>query len=849
MKKMLLVDGNSMLFRAYYATVYGRPMSTSNGIPTNAVFGFSNMLTKAVEMIQPDYVCVAFDSAKKNFRHELFPEYKGGRKETPEDLVAQFGIVREFLDAYHISRFEKEGIEADDIIGTLAYAHPECEVAILSSDRDLLQIIDPTTSVYLMKKGISELEKMDEAALYVKYEITPSQIVDLKGLMGDASDNIPGIPSVGEKTAIKLLKQFETVEGVIEHVDEIKGKLHDTIITYQDQAVLSKRLATICKTAEFPVDLDQFVYAPDFKSLREFYLKYEMNSLAKKIEVEEVEEAVQPALEIKTSTVSVCPSHLLKQTVCILPVEESLNLLEQLEGLVIASETEAVYMDLDDVRNDVQLLSYLKESSNKISFDCKALMHWAYKRNLVLDNFKSDLMIGSFLCDASIQSVETMFEKFELPAVKEESVQMKTMKMAAQMVRADRLVQARLKEMDLLKVYHEIELPLISILYDMEKTGISIDTVTLNQIAEDTLVQMNEVSMRIMSYVDEPFNLNSPKQLAVVLFDKLNLPANKKRSTSVEVLEKLQGKHPIIDDLMVYRKVAKHYSTYAEGLKKYIQEDGRIHTEFNQCVTQTGRLSSTNPNLQNISVRDEQSRQIRKAFVPSENHVLMACDYSQVELRVLAHIADEKGLIDAFVAGMDIHTKTAMDLFNVEASEVTSLMRRAAKAVNFGIVYGISDFGLAQQIDVTRKEAQEFIDRYFESYPNILTYTHSTIEECTEKGYVTTLYGRRREIPEIFDKNYMVREFGKRAATNARIQGTAADLIKLAMIKIDQRMKKENVKSKMLLQVHDELIFDVPFDEEELMKSIIEEEMTHAMELKVPLVAECKAGTSWYQVK
>ncbi len=849
MKKMLLVDGNSMLFRAYYATVYGRPMSTSNGIPTNAVFGFSNMLSKAVEIIQPDYLCVAFDSAKKNFRHELFPEYKGGRKETPEDLVVQFGIVREFLDAYKIARYEKEGIEADDIIGTLSYAHPECEVAILSSDRDLLQIIDPTTSVYLMKKGISELEKMDEAALYEKYEITPPQIVDLKGLMGDASDNIPGIPSVGEKTAIKLLKQFETVEGVIEHVSEIKGKLHDTIVNYQQQAMLSKQLATICKTADIPVDLEQFVYAPDFKSLKEFYLKYEMNSLAKKIEVEETEETVQPSFEVKMSSVSVCPSHLLKKTAAIVPVEESLNLLDQLEGLVIASDTEAVYMNLDDVKKDVQLLSYLKESSNKLSFDCKTLMHWGHHHGLKFDNFRSDLMIASFLCDASIQSVDGMIEKLELPAVKEESVQIKAMKTAALMVRAEQLLEQRLKEMDLIKVYREIELPLISILYEMEKTGIAIDTVTLNQIAEDTLAQMNEVSMRIMSYVDEPFNLNSPKQLAVVLFDKLNLPANKKRSTSVEVLEKLQGKHPIIDDLMVYRKVAKQYSTYAEGLKKYIQADGRIHTEFNQCVTQTGRLSSTNPNLQNISVRDEQSRQIRKAFVPSENHVLMACDYSQVELRVLAHIADEKGLIDAFVAGMDIHTKTAMDLFNVEAAEVTSLMRRAAKAVNFGIVYGISDFGLAQQIDVTRKEAQEFIDRYFESYPNILTYTHSTIEECTEKGYVTTLYGRRREIPEIFDKNYMVREFGKRAATNARIQGTAADLIKLAMIKIDQRMKKEGVQSKMLLQVHDELIFDVLMGEEELMKNIIEEEMTHAMELKVPLVAECKAGNSWYQVK
>ena len=686
MKKMLLVDGNSMLFRAYYATVYGRPMSTSNGIPTNAVFGFSNMLSKAVEIIQPDYLCVAFDSAKKNFRHELFPEYKGGRKETPEDLVVQFGIVREFLDAYKIARFEKEGIEADDIIGTLSFAHPECEIAILSSDRDLLQIIDPTTSVYLMKKGISELEKMDEAALYEKYEITPSQIVDLKGLMGDASDNIPGIPSVGEKTAVKLLKQFETVKGVIEHVNEIKGKLHDTIVNYQQQAMLSKKLATIHKTADIPVDLEQFVYAPDFKSLKEFYLKYEMNSLAKKIEVEEAEETVQPSFELKMSNVSVCPSHLLKKPAAIVPVEESLNLLDQVEGLVIATDIEAVYMNLDDVKKDVQLLSYLSESSNKLSFDCKALMHWGYRHGLVIDNFRSDLMIASFLCDASIQSVDSMFEKLELPAVKEDSIQVKAMKTAALMVRAEQLLEHRLEEMDLIKVYREIELPLISILYEMEKTGITIDTVTLNQIAEDTLAQMNEVSMRIMSYVDEPFNLNSPKQLAVVLFDKLNLPANKKRSTSVEVLEKLQGKHPIIDDLMIYRKVAKQYSTYAEGLKKYIQADGRIHTEFNQCVTQTGRLSSTNPNLQNISVRDEQSRQIRKAFVPSENHVLMACDYSQVELRVLAHIADEKGLIDAFVAGMDIHTKTAMDLFNVEASEVTSMMRRAAKAVNFGIV-------------------------------------------------------------------------------------------------------------------------------------------------------------------
>ena len=617
MKKMLLVDGNSMLFRAYYATAYGRPMSTSNGIPTGAVFGFSNMLHKAIELIQPDYLCVAFDSAKKNFRHELFPEYKGGRKETPEDLVAQFSVVREFLDSWNIKRYEKEGIEADDIIGTIASSHPECEVAILSSDRDLLQIIDPTTSVWLMKKGISELEKMDEAALFEKYQISPSQIIDLKGLMGDASDNIPGIPSVGEKTAIKLLKQFETVEGVIHHADEIKGKLHDTILTYADQALLSKKLATIHKQAEIPFDVKEMEYAPDLNGLKNFYLKYEMNSLAKKIEVEEPEKK-SSSFEVSMKQASQCPEHFLNSITSIVFVDETLNLLESVQGLALASGNEAVYMSLEDVKSDKRLLEYLKKSDLKIGFDCKRLMHWADEVQLEINHFSSDLMIASFLCDASIQSFDQMIEKLNLPSVSSNSVAEKAMKMASVLHEAYRLTENRLKEMELEKLYKEIEMPLIPILYEMEKAGISIDQKTLNEIAEMTLSMMNEVSERIMNYVDEPFNLNSPKQLAAVLFDKLGLPANKKRSTSVEVLEKLQGKHPIIDDLMVYRKVAKQYSTYAEGLKKYIHEDGRIHTEFNQCVTQTGRLSSTHPNLQNISVRDEQSRLIRKAFVPSE---------------------------------------------------------------------------------------------------------------------------------------------------------------------------------------------------------------------------------------
>ncbi len=848
MKKMLLVDGNSMLFRAYYATAYGRPMSTSNGIPTGAVFGFSNMLHKAIELIDPDYLCVAFDSAKKNFRHELYPEYKGGRKETPEDLVAQFSVVREFLDAWNIYRYEQEGIEADDIIGTIASSHPECEVSILSSDRDLLQIIDPTTSVLLMKKGISELEKMDEAALFEKYQISPKQIIDLKGLMGDASDNIPGIPSVGEKTAVKLLKQFETVEGVIEHVNEVKGKLHDTILQYSRQALLSKKLATIQKNAQLSADLSDMKYKPDLKGLREFYLRYEMNSLARKIDIEDETEQ-KTSFDVAMKQVHRCPEHFYDSLMSVGYVDEAINLLDSVQGFVLGSNHEAVFISIEDAVMDTRLLEAFKNSSNKIAFDCKKLMHWADGHGIKISGFKSDLMIASFLTDASIQSFEQMSTKLNLPQKKAESSIEKAMIEASVLLEADKLLSVKLKEMDLVMVFEDIEMPLIEILYDMEKTGITIDQIMLNEIAEMTLQQMNEVSLRIMSYVDTPFNLNSPKQLASVLFDQLNLPANKKRSTSAEVLEKLQGKHPIIDDLLIYRKVSKHYSTYAEGLKKYIHEDGKIHTEFNQCVTQTGRLSSTNPNLQNISVKDEQSRLIRKAFVPSEHHVLMACDYSQIELRVLAHIADEKGLIDAFVHGLDIHTKTAMDLFHVDESEVTPLMRRQAKAVNFGIVYGISDFGLAQQIDVGRKEAQQFIDRYFESYPNILSYTDSTIAECREKGYVKTLCGRRREIPEINDKNYMIREFGKRAATNARIQGTAADLIKLAMIKIDRRMKKEQVKSKMILQVHDELIFDVVKEEEALMKSIIEEEMIHAMELKVPLKAECKSGSSWYEVK
>lgn len=869
MKKLLLIDGNSMIFRGYYATLYSSGnMSSKKGIPTNAVYGFSLMMNKALEMIQPDYMLVAFDTGKKTFRHKLYSEYKGGRKETPEDLIAQFAVVREMLDQMNIRRYEEEGIEADDIIGSLVNRYPDLDINILSSDHDLLQLIDPTTSVWLMKKGMSDIEKMDEKALFEQMQITPSQIIDLKGLMGDASDNIPGVPKVGEKTALKYLIQYGTVEGLYEHIDEVKGKIKENLIEFKDQALMSKKLATIFKEVDIPYELEDLKFEPDYFGLMKFYREYDFNSFIKKLEVKlsEINKS-EDTLEDTNEyiEVTICPKELLHDhTFLYFDVDQD-HIHANILGLALKDEKNCVYMQMENVLKDKELLKWLESEKIKVTYDIKKVRHQLEKTALTVKGLKEDVMILTFLCDSNCSSFEAMKEKFELSEHKTlEDVYGKGAKMKLPDLHEQiefscqrvnilynlyQIAFPLIQEMKLESYYTDIEIPLCGILYEMEKTGVCVDEKTLDDLAKSLLEKIQRLSKEIFGYAEAEFNINSPKQLAEVLFDKLGLPSGKKRSTSADVLEKLMMLHPIIPCLLEYRKAQKLYSTYAEGLKKYIQEDGRIHTIYNQCLTQTGRLSSSDPNLQNISVRDEEGREIRKAFLPSENCVMLGCDYSQVELRVLAHMADEQGLIDAFKSGLDIHTKTAMDVFKIREEEVTSLARRQAKAVNFGIVYGISDFGLSEQLGISRSEAKRFIENYLESYPNISKYMDEQIEFCKEHGYVVTLLNRRREIKEIHDKNYMMREFGKRAAMNAPIQGTASDLIKLAMIKIDKEMKEKKLKSKMILQVHDELIFDVPIEEIDSMKDLISRNMENAMELNVPLVAECEQGNNWYEAK
>ncbi len=872
MKKLLLADGNSMLFRAYYATAYGRPMTTAQGLPTNAVFGFVQMIQKAIETVEPDSVLIAFDAGKHTFRHDLYPEYKGGRKPAPDDLVPQFQMVRDCLDAFGIRWVEMADIEADDLIGTVSKKNPDFSTYILSSDHDLLQLIDDTTSVLLMKKGISEMDVMTPAVLKEQMGIEPLQIIDMKGLMGDKSDNIPGIPGIGEKTALKLLGEYGTVEEVIAHEDELKGALYKKVSSSHESALLSKKLATIRRDVDVTIDADDLVFRPDYKSLVQFLLSLDMRQLAARFEeignaYETGEPETKEEVKEERMRVSRVPEEMLQKDFALFIDDDRRSFLEsEIHGFALCDGSSSVYITLDDALKDDAFLKALKsDTPQKCGFDIKRAMHLCAHAGIEI-SWHDDAMILAALSDSTLTSTEKIREKFGLSTdagyeevygkpnkpvmlVDEEKQMLYGTAEARNILTLKQQAYETIKEYEMEELYRDMEMPLTEILFRMEEVGIHCEMETLNTIADETMAEITKEQTEIYRLCGHEFNLNSPKQLGEVLFDELGLPGGKKKSTSADKLEKLVGIHPVIEHILTYRKLSKIYSTYAEGLKKYIYKDGRIHTIYNQCATQTGRLSSSEPNLQNISVRDEQGRQIRKAFLPDPGCVLISSDYHQIELRMLADMADEKSLIEAFNSGIDIHTKTAMDVFDKTEDEVTPEDRRKAKTVNFGIVYGISDFGLAEQLGVSRWEAADFIDKYYEKYPGIRTYMNSLVKDCEKNGYVTTLCGRRREIPEIRNANRMVREFGKRAAMNAPIQGSAADLIKLAMIDIDRMMKNAGVKSQMILQVHDELIFNVPEDEIEEMKDLINEGMVNAMKLKVPLSAECAIGKTWYEAK
>ncbi len=856
--KLLLIDGNSVLFRGFYATYYGNIMKTSKGVYTNAVYAFANMLNKAIKTIQPDYCAVAFDKGKHTFRHDFAPDYKAGRRETPEELVGQFQLVREMLEAYQIPYFEFDTIEADDIIGSLAKKY-QIETCVLSSDRDMLQLIDDTTSVYVMRKGMSDITKMDEAALKEEYGLKPYQIIDYKGLAGDKSDNIKGVEGIGDKTAVKLLNDFDTCEGIYEHIDEIKGKLQEKLIRDKESCFLSKRLATIKTDVDIEGDLNDLKLHVDEKGKNDFFEKYEMYSLIRKIDEPKKEEESDAKIVDKIS------KDLLKDAMIYFVSDEFSYYQRKLYGACFANEAGQEYIPFEDLLKDKEALAYLASDDKKTFFDLKAVKHALDNHDIALGNNNDDIYLMCFLSNNYNADLKSILMNYGFGEIKENKELFGTekkplepskqdlgqyaVKVASSLYKIMARVRKELEEKEMEDLYGKIELPLVYVLYDMEKQGVYCDASELDEIASHTKAKIDELEERIYRLVGHEFNISSTKQLSDVLFNELDLPDLKKGSTSADILNKLVDYHPVVADILEYRKYSKLYSTYAEGLKKYISEDGKIHTNFTQMITQTGRLSSCDPNLQNISVRDDEGREIRKAFKPTKGNVLISSDYSQVELRVLSSLANEEKMIDAFNSGIDIHTKTAMDVFGLKKEEVTDIVRRHAKAVNFGVVYGISDFGLANQTQLSFKDAKKFIDDYFLTYPHIKEYLDAQVEFCKKNGYVKTMMNRRRYINEINDRNYMMREFGKRAAMNATIQGSAADLIKIAMVNAYNTLIEKGLKTKLILQVHDELIFDVPEDEIDTMKELIPQIMSGAYKMKTRLDYSLAIGKDWYEAK
>ncbi len=856
--KMLLIDGNSMLFRGFYATYYSNLMMTSDGVYTNAVFAFANMINKAIDMIHPEYITVAFDKGKHTFRHDLSTDYKGKRKKAPEELVPQFALVREYLDAYHIPFMEYDDIEADDIIGSLSKKYPDVDIAILTSDRDMLQLIDDTTTVYLMKKGLSEIAAMDERALKEEWGVTPLQVIDLKGLMGDASDNIKGVSGIGQKTAAKLINEYGSIENIYANIDKLKGKVKENLLKDQESCFLSKTLATIKTDVKIDKELADFKIALDNDGANAFYNKYEMFSLIKRNKPLAKNENYQRVSKVNKL--------LYKEGTFIFADTDGFNYYgAKIYGFALSNGELSEYIPFEDFLKDEDMLAFMADDTPKVTYDLKFLLHNFDHLGLKLGNF-DDLLLMGFLKNNYLDTLEELFLNYQKTVpIKSEDVygSIKKPKLVDTLLETKRaveiaknafaitsLVKEDLIKEDVYKLYQDIELPLSYVLFKMEKAGIVCDGAVLDAIGEDTLKRLEEAKNKIFALAKREFNLNSPKQLAEVLFDEMGLPSNKKRSTSAEYLLMIKDYSPIIDELLTYRKFAKLYSSYVEGLKKYIRSDGKIHTIFSQTITQTGRLSSYDPNLQNISIRDEDGKIIRKAFkAQDKDHILISSDYSQIELRVLSALSNETRMIEAFNNHIDIHTKTAMDVFGLSIDEVTPEYRRQAKAINFGIVYGISDYGLAKQTGLSLFDAKKYINNYFETYPNIKKFMDETKEFCKENGYVTTIMHRRRYIKEINSPNHALREFGKRAAMNSRVQGSAADLIKVAMINIQKEIERRHLNSKMVLSIHDELIFDVLNEEKEEMIAIINKEMKGAMDLGVTLDNSLSFAYTWYDAK
>ncbi|MFY9175578.1 MAG: DNA polymerase I [Peptococcia bacterium] len=872
-EKFVIIDGNSLVNRAYYAL----PMlSNSNGLITNAIYGFTKMLFKVIEDEQPDCLAVAFDKSRIVFRHQEYADYKAQRKPMPTELRTQLPILKELLQTMQISIFEIEGYEADDIIGTMVRKAEKAgmESIIVTGDRDALQLVTNHTKVWLTKKGLSEVECYDPQFLEEKYGLTPEQVIDLKGLMGDASDNIPGIPGVGEKTALKLLKEYGSVEEVLAHHEDFKGKkLGQSLVQYADQARLSKRLATIDCAVPLEAEIEQCRRTdPDYPQLLEMLQELEFKNIIQqvmeKMQASEDPQGLITAEDYPGSVVTnpeILEKYLQKTTDWLGFLYQhkkiDLNRLEITSLAVIGRGQEAVvlqWQEKEELEDFLAMLEpYLENPAViKATHDCKTAYLAFGQYGIKLQGVKTDTQLMSYLLNPSynFNNICDVSGKFLNRQICNELKVEDLYKQLAALEELDRFLPQELDKYKMLKLYQELELPLAFVLAEMEKTGIILDKEILSTIGDELNSRIDNLMTDIYDLAGEEFNINSPKQLGVILFEKLGLPKGKKTktgySTSAGVLEALAPDHEIVAKILEYRQLVKLNSTYIEGLQAImVPETGKVHTSFNQTVTATGRLSSSEPNLQNIPIRLEEGRRIRKAFLPSPGNLLLAADYSQIELRVLAHFAEDPVLIEAFHKGQDIHTRTAAEVFGVPFEDVSKEMRYAAKAVNFGIVYGISDFGLAQDLKISRGEAKAYIDSYFARYQGVKNYIDRTVNQAREQGYVTTILQRRRYLPDILSSNYHLRSFAERTAMNTPIQGSAADIIKLAMLKVQQFIDREMPTCRMLLQVHDELIFDVPAELLETMAEKVRELMCDVYPLAVPLKVDLQAGPNWYELR
>lgn len=874
-ERLIILDGNSLMNRAFYAL----PLLTNReGIHTNAVYGFTNMLLKMKEEIEPNYIVCTFDKAAPTFRHNEYKEYKAGRKKMPPELAEQFPIVKELLNKFDINIFEIEGFEADDLIGTLSCRAEEqgIEVYIVTGDRDALQLASDNIKVVLTKRGITEKEIYDSNRMIEEYGVTPKQFIDVKGLMGDASDNIPGVPGVGEKTAYKLIKEYGSIENVLNNTENISGKkIKESLIENSQQAIFSKKLATIMCNVPIEIDLDSIKSNENYdaEAIRKMFLDLEFKSLLDKIYTEQKEE--DKIIEEETIEFDIIHNNdELKKLIKNIDEnkeKETLFLLfntenESTYSLVNIKDIYINFLDknyainienLQDKEDFLKSLKYILESEDikKVSYDVKAPYVVLNKWGVDVKNIAFDIKIAAYLIEPSRSDYDLdilipHYLKREIRAEGEE----KFIKEVSALKDLYEEIRDEIKSLDMEMLYYEVELPLVKVLSSMEQEGFKVDREMLQQIGEKFQIEIDKMQKEIYTLADEEFNINSPKQLGKILFEKLDLPVIKKTktgySTNAEVLEALKDKNPIIEKITYYRQLTKLYSTYVEGLKNVIDTDEKIHSTFNQTVTTTGRLSSTEPNLQNIPIKYEMGKEIRKVFVAEDkSSVLLSADYSQIELRVLAHISEDENLIDAFKHHDDIHTKTASEVFKVPLDEVTSTMRSNAKAVNFGIVYGIGDFSLAQDLKISRKEAKAYIDAYFDRYPKVREYMDKTIQQAHREMYVTTILNRRRHIPEIADSKKMVKALGERLAMNTPIQGSAADIIKMAMVKVYNSLKENKLKSKLILQVHDELILNVDKDELYKVKEIVKNSMENVMPLNVPLEVDMHEGESWYDAK